>query len=106
MILITVFVVDQLLGKHCVDVDIALDGMHGVEFANKVRDYLIAHDMEAHRVGTIKANPEQSKHLETATTIVLGYQIDFSHLRSETYTEKSRIPQIVCIKSNPIRWNP
>eukprot|EP01028_Stygiella_incarcerata_P012353 TRINITY_DN753_c0_g1_i1.p1 TRINITY_DN753_c0_g1~~TRINITY_DN753_c0_g1_i1.p1 ORF type:complete len:476 (+),score=147.78 TRINITY_DN753_c0_g1_i1:137-1564(+) len=85
---------DKLLGKHSVDIDIALDGIRGVDFANRVRDYLIAHGMEAHSVGTIKANPEQSKHLETATTFVLGYQIDFCHLRSETYTEESRIPQV------------
>ena len=44
--------------------------------------------------GVIKANSEKSKHLETATIRVLGYPIDLVNLRSETYTESSRVPVI------------
>jgi tRNA nucleotidyltransferase (CCA-adding enzyme) len=45
-------------------------------------------------MGVIMANPEQSKHLETATLRLLGLPIDLVHLRSEKYTEESRIPTI------------
>lgn len=42
----------------------------------------------------IAANPDQSKHLETATLRVQDFDLDLVHLRSETYSEASRIPQI------------
>lgn len=45
-------------------------------------------------MGVIPANPDQSKHLETATLRLHGLSIDMVHLRSETYTEHSRIPTI------------
>lgn len=45
---------------------------------------------------TVEANPEQSKHLETARTSILGLEIDLVNLRCEEYAENSRIPnQIV-----------
>lgn len=41
----------------------------------------------------IAANPDQSKHLETATMKVCGLEVDFCHLRSqEVYQDHSRIP--------------
>jgi hypothetical protein len=40
-----------------------------------------------------QANPDQSKHLETANLRVLGYEIDCVNLRAETYTD-TRIPEI------------
>lgn len=43
---------------------------------------------------TIPANPEQSKHLETATMQLHGLSLDLVNLRSETYSSASRIPQI------------
>lgn len=43
----------------------------------------------------MKINPEQSKHLETATCRVLDLNIDFVNLRGENYTEDSRIPEMV-----------
>lgn len=44
--------------------------------------------------GVIKANPEQSKHLETATTKIFGQFIDLVNLRTEKYAEDAehRIP--------------
>ena len=42
----------------------------------------------------IKANCEKSKHLETATIRVEGLMIDLVNLRSEQYTEDSRVPVI------------
>jgi tRNA nucleotidyltransferase (CCA-adding enzyme) len=46
------------------------------------------------RAKTIPANPEQSKHLETATMQLHGLSLDLVNLRSETYSVASRIPQI------------
>jgi hypothetical protein len=36
----------------------------------------------------LQANPDQSKHLETANLRVLGFEIDCVHLRAETYSGK------------------
>ena len=41
----------------------------------------------------IKPNPDQSKHLETATTRVMGTWVDFVNLRQETYAD-TRIPEM------------
>lgn len=48
----------------------------------------------------IHANPEQSKHLETATVQIMGLWVDCVNLRSETYQQDSRIPQIVSFVSS------
>ena len=45
-------------------------------------------------IGKIKANPEKSKHLETATIRILDMDIDFVNLRKEEYMGDSRIPII------------
>lgn len=46
-----------------------------------------------HKIGVISANPDQSKHLETATMNIFGYDIDFVHLRAnEIYNDENRIP--------------
>lgn len=85
---------DKLLGRESVDIDLALDNMTGVEFAAKVNEYLKTQGEKVHDVGVIKLNPGQSKHLETATFKVDGVSIDASNLRTETYDENSRIPQM------------
>ena len=47
------------------------------------------------QVAVIKSNPDQSKHLETATMTIEGFSVDLVNLRSETYADAgSRIPQI------------
>ena len=84
---------DKLLGKHSSDIDIALDTCMGQEFANKVNDYLSAKGEETRGVGVIQSNPDQSKHLETATMRVHGAWLDLVNLRSESYSEGSRIPE-------------
>ena len=66
--------------------------MTGHSFALRVADYLKKHGYESRSVAKIDTNPERSKHLETATTSVLGYSLDFVNLRSEQYTETSRVP--------------
>ncbi len=86
---------DKLLGLESNDIDIALDTMMGREFAERVNAYLAATGGDVAGVGVIAANPEQSKHLETATMRVHGVWLDLVHLRSESYAEGSRIPTAV-----------
>ncbi|KAL9449484.1 hypothetical protein AB3S75_011417 [Citrus x aurantiifolia] len=84
---------DKLLGKDCYDIDIALDNMMGSEFATKVAEYLSATGETAPSgFGVIPSNPDQSKHLETATMKLYDLWIDFVNLRCEDYSENSRIP--------------
>uniref|UniRef100_A0A2N9EF08 Poly A polymerase head domain-containing protein n=1 Tax=Fagus sylvatica TaxID=28930 RepID=A0A2N9EF08_FAGSY len=83
---------DKLLGKDCYDIDIALDNMLGSEFVEKVRDYLLSTGEEVQGVAVIPCNPEQSKHLETARMRLFDMWIDFVNLRSEEYSDNSRIP--------------
>eukprot|EP01040_Poterioochromonas_malhamensis_P010904 gene10904-11884_t len=84
---------DKLLQKDSHDIDIALDDQSGLEFATLVNEYLKQRNLETRTIAVIQANPDQSKHLETVNVKVLGIEIDFVHLRTETYTE-TRIPQI------------
>eukprot|EP00501_MAST-03F_sp_TOSAG23-6_P001957 GSMAST32.ASY1.ANO1.2041.1 assembled CDS len=60
---------DKLLGKSSDDIDIALNNMKGTEFASLVQQVIRGRlgEESVDRVHTIKANPSQSKHLETAT---------------------------------------
>lgn len=83
---------DKLLGKECYDIDIALDNMLGREFCEKVNEYLLSKGEETHGIGIIQCNPDQSKHLETARMRLFDVWIDFVNLRSEDYSENSRIP--------------
>jgi len=87
---------DKLLGKQSHDIDIALDDQNGEEFAAGVNDYLLSLGQETRTIAIIQANPDQSKHLQTATLRVLGLDIDCVNLRSETYADDSRIPEIRC----------
>lgn len=91
---------DKLLGKESNDIDIAVNVLSGQDFATQLLEYVqllnidLGHD--ATSLHTIKKNPEKSKHLETCTTKLYGLNIDFVNLRSEQYTEDSRVPIIEC----------
>lgn len=87
---------DKILGKESDDIDIAVDDQSGEDFANKVRTYVLEHSnipAKVSRIGVVKANPEQSKHLATACLSIQGISFDLNNLRSETYTQDSRIPE-------------
>ena len=81
------------MGKESSDIDIALDNMFGEDFAQLLNDKLY-HDENKKKFGVIKSNSEKSKHLETATIRVHGIFIDLVNLRSEKYTDDSRVPEI------------
>lgn len=85
---------DKLLGLENHDCDIAIDRMMGQHFAERLRSFLERRGIHSGSYGVIQANPERSKHLETATLTVYGHPIDFANLRSETYSNESRIPTV------------
>ena len=113
---------DKLMCRESDDIDIALDSMSGENFAKIVKtehDKLglknendesknsVENDEKSKecieekipkkketKIAVIKTNPEKSKHLETATMKIFGQQIDFVNLRTEKYSEESRIPTI------------
>ncbi len=61
--------------------------------------------MEVLHSGLIKSNPDQSKHLETVATHIFDFPIDFVNLRSETYSQENRIPEIVILYLKKENWN-
>ncbi|ROW07999.1 hypothetical protein VPNG_06115 [Cytospora leucostoma] len=94
---------DKLLGKPSHDIDVAINCMTGEVFGDNLRKFCdIAENKEKHNLRpedignlhTIGKNPEKSKNLETATVKLFGLDVDFVNLRTETYTEDSRNPQV------------
>ncbi|KAK3823237.1 MAG: hypothetical protein J3Q66DRAFT_397700 [Benniella sp.] len=83
---------DKLLGLSCHDLDIGIDTMMGYDFAVLVNNYMESIGHEKRSIAKIATNPEKSKHLETATMVVLDMPLDFVNLRSEVYDDASRIP--------------
>ncbi|CAL9732851.1 CCA tRNA nucleotidyltransferase, mitochondrial [Monosporozyma unispora] len=87
---------DKLLGQGSHDLDIAINNMSGETFALGLNEYLLEnyskYGVKPHSIHKIDKNPEKSKHLETATTKLFNIEVDFVNLRSEEYTELSRIP--------------
>ncbi|KAI1499380.1 poly A polymerase head domain-containing protein [Biscogniauxia marginata] len=94
---------DKLLGIESHDIDTAINVMTGEAFALKICElcelsdtierYGIT-DTDIGDLHKIARNPEKSKHLETTTVKLFGYDVDFVNLRKETYTEDSRNPQV------------
>jgi hypothetical protein len=111
---------DKLLGVGSHDIDVAINNMTGEHFGLKMIEYLeipgnaAKHGLEPKEEETVKAkptkegkgrkvapglhkieaNPEKSKNLETATTKIMGVDLDLVNLRKETYNEISRNPQM------------
>lgn len=91
---------DKLLSKSSHDLDIAIDNSTGIDFAEKLNEYIVANAKDLkiapHSIHKIERNPDKSKHLETATTKLYGLDVDFVNLRAEEYANKdSRIPSTV-----------
>jgi hypothetical protein len=89
------FLFVKLLQKSNKDIDIVVDNVSGLQFAQTIDKYRVQQGEATAKIGVIQANPEQSKHLETATMNLLGMPIDFVNLRKEAYSDDSRIPAIV-----------
>jgi tRNA nucleotidyltransferase (CCA-adding enzyme) len=81
------------LGAQSNDIDIALENMMGVVFAEHFVSFVSSQKyLPVKAVAKIERNPGQSKHLETGRTTVLDVELDFVNLRSEEYAGDSRIP--------------
>lgn len=83
---------DKLMGKQPHDIDLMVDDIGGPEFAKIVTDSL---GMSGPHV--IRANPEQSKNIETARMYVVlpsgsKLEVDVAKTRQDVYQEGSRIP--------------
>lgn len=61
---------------------------------DKVNSYLQSKEEAPGKIAVIQANPEQSKHLETARMRIKDTWIDLVNLRSETYSQHSRVPEM------------
>lgn len=89
---------DKLLGQHSNDIDIAINSLTGAEFVDQLHAWISAnpgsYPDELRSKHTIKLNPDKSKHLETATTNLFGLDVDFVNLRSEEYSDESRVPVV------------
>ena len=88
----------QLLDIQSNDIDVAVQDMTGTSFANRLAEFLKSNKNEFVKDPiTVEANPDQSKHLETAKMKIWDIELDLVNLRAEEYAEDSRIPnQIVC----------
>ncbi|TFK76716.1 hypothetical protein BDN72DRAFT_806767 [Pluteus cervinus] len=82
----------QLLGSECQDMDIALSEIMGLTFAQYLADFASTKGVQTGNISKIAQNPDQSKHLETATFKLFGFDLDLVNLRAEEYAESSRIP--------------
>jgi hypothetical protein len=80
------------------DIDIAVDDCSGVEFAHSIRDYQTSQGMPLGGMAVIQANPDQSKHLETANIRVAGFEIDCVNLRAESYSDVRDKDRFVCAR--------
>lgn len=88
---------DKLLGRPSHDIDVGIDHQSGETFVQGLKSWLELGNADGAtiaKIHKIKMNPSKSKHLETCTINLLGLDIDFVNLRSETYSDQSRIPVI------------
>lgn len=88
---------DKLLGRPSDDLDIAVENTTGLIFAEHLQRYIKSISTEKEtsqsKIVVIKANPDQSKHLQTARVCLFSnFWVDICGLRSDTYATDSRIP--------------
>lgn len=94
---------DKLLGRPSHDIDVAINTMTGEAFGDALKAFceipenIKNHDLQSQDIGNIhhiEKNPEKSKNLATATVKIFGLDVDFVNLRTETYAEDSRNPEM------------
>lgn len=76
---------DKLLDRPSHDVDVAVSSLSGHEFAVRFAAYVDGRGLRLGKIGKILANPEKSKHLDTATAKFGAIECDFVQLRTESY---------------------
>lgn len=97
---------DKLLKLDNHDIDVCIDNMKGKPFALLLEKFARRPEVKARyasteskrniveHIHTIPENHDKSKHMESATGKVFGFDLDFVHLRTEVYNESSRIPEV------------
>lgn len=92
---------DKLLGRESHDIDVAINAMTGVTFAEHMCNFcdtpeaIRDHNIGKNDIGNlhnVARNPEKSKNLETAMVKIFGLDLDFVNLRKEVYADNSRNP--------------
>lgn len=85
---------DTLMGKPNDDFDVMVDTMSGEAFAR-----IFAKSLNCAEPVVFRANPEKSKHVETANLKFelngMEFDVDFTMARKETYRRDSRVPDTV-----------
>ena len=86
---------DKLMGKQPHDIDLMVDNIGGPEFSR-----LVTESLGLSGPHVIRANPEQSKNIETARMYIpmssgTKLEIDVAKTRQDVYQEGSRIPTTV-----------
>lgn len=86
---------DKILGTPSDDIDVMVENISGKNFAE-----LVSKNLKLKGPHVVKANPNASKHLETAGIAIpvssgKVFDIDFAAARAEVYHDNSRIPDIV-----------
>lgn len=97
---------DKLLGKQSKDLDITVEGMSGVEFANQLKHYAVTtYGPKQNKITSVKdteARPDQIKNLSVAFTVILGQEVEFLSLRgNEIYEPGNRNPVSVNKNASP-----
>lgn len=76
---------DKILEKEAHDIDLVIDNMEAVDFAALLK----ANANIKVVVKTIKANPDQHKHVETVTVHMAQFQLEILRLRPLEYAQSS-----------------
>lgn len=97
---------DKLLGKMSKDIDITVEGMKGVDYANYLKQYAQnKYGPKQNVIGTIKdteARPEQIKNLAVAFLRIYGEDVEILNLRgNEVYEEGNRNPVSTNFEATP-----
>lgn len=97
---------DRLLNRPSKDIDLTVEGMKGVDFADYLKNFAIQNYGANQKViGTIKdteARPEQIKNLAVAFLKIFGEEIEILNLRGkEVYEEGSRNPVSTDFNATP-----
>lgn len=71
----------------------------GYDFAVIFNEFLKKRGYPVSSIGVVGANPEQSKHLQTAIVDILNLKVDFVNMRNEMYAQDSRIPAEIAFGS-------
>lgn len=77
------------------DIDLVLSDTSGKEFAEKVCRYFDEKGEDHAEIQSSSSKGEQAEHLQTASLVISGFDVDFCRLRYEKYDKDSRMPTYI-----------